>query len=95
MEYTKQQKEFLQNQKDLAASLVLMDLLIPTLERENKTPTKQSKLIADKSRELIELITPTVDAFYKSNAMKKETAYLELAAKFQYNLDKLYKKFKI
>ena len=54
-----------------------MDLLIEEIDDPVMTPTKETKAIQDKARELQSLLIPIVDRFYRSKSISKTTFYYE------------------
>lgn len=77
-------------QKKLAKIFVLTDLLISEIDEPPTTPTKQTKIIQDKARELQSLLEPVLFKFYNSD-VKKTTFFTTLGNKFNYIFDKEYK----
>jgi len=78
-------------QKKLSKIFVLTDLLIQEIDDPVKTPTKQTKLIQDKARELQSLLEPVLDQFYQNQEVKKSTFFITMQNKFNYIFDKEYK----
>lgn len=78
-------------QKKIAKIFVLTDLLVQELEVENKVPTKETKLIKDKCKELNELLEPVLDRFYDNKQVQKSTFFITLQNKFNYIFNKEYK----
>lgn len=78
-------------QKKLSKILVLSDLLIQEIDEPVLNPTKQTKEIQDKARELQELLIPILDKFYKSKGVSKSVFFSIMAEKFNYNFNKEYK----
>lgn len=78
-------------QKKLSKIFVLVDLLIQEIDDPVKTPTKQTKLIQDKARELQELLEPVLNQFYQNKEVKKSTFFITMQNKFNYIFDKEYK----
>ena len=77
-------------QKKLAKIFVLTDLLITEIDEPTMTPTKQTKEIQDKARELQSLLEPVIDKFYHGSA-RDTVFFLELERKFNYIFDKEYR----
>ena len=78
-------------QKKLSKIFVLTDLLIQEIDSPVLTPTKETKLIQSKSRELQELLEPVIDRFYKSKEVSKTTFFLTMQTKFNYMFNKEYR----
>lgn len=78
-------------QKKLSKTFVLVDLLIQEIDDPVKTPTKQTKLIQDKERELQELLEPVLNQFYQNKEVKQSTFFITMQNKFNYIFDKEYK----
>jgi hypothetical protein len=77
-------------QKKLAKILVLTDLLITEIDEPVLTPTKETKQIQDKARELQTLLEPVLDKFYR-NEVNKSIFFSTLCNKFNYIFNKEYK----
>jgi len=80
-----------EHQMKLAKIFVLCDLLIQEIDDPAKIPTKDSKMIQDKSRELQGLLEPMLERFYNNKEIQKTTFFIELQNKFNYNFKKAYK----
>lgn len=78
-------------QKKLSKILVLTDLLIQEIDDPVLTPTKQTKQIQDKARELQEMLNPVIDKFYSKKDISKSTFFYIMQNKFNYIFDKEYK----
>lgn len=78
-------------QKKLSKILVLTDLLIQEIDDPVLTPTKQTKQIQDKARELQEMLNPVIDKFYSKKDVSKSTFFNIMQNKFNYIFDKEYK----
>lgn len=83
-------QEILIHQK-LAKIFVLSDMLIQEIDDPLMKPTRQTKTIQDKSRELQELLIPVIDKFYESSAVSKTTFFLRLQDKFNYIFEREFK----
>jgi hypothetical protein len=77
-----------ENQKKLAKIFVLTDLLIQEIDGPTRTPTKQTKAIQDKAKELQKMLEPVLDGFYKSKEVQKSTFFITMQNKFNYIFDK-------
>ena len=77
-------------QKKLATIFVLCDLLIQEIDEPVMTPTKQTKEIQDKARELQSLLEPVLSKFYDNQEVKRSTFFIELQRKIKYNFDKAF-----
>jgi len=77
-------------QKKLAKIFVLTDLLITEIDEPVLTPTKETKQIQDKARELQTLLEPVLDKFY-TNEVHKSIFFTTLCNKFNYIFNKEYK----
>lgn len=82
-------------QKKISKIFVLTDLLIQEIDDQTKTPTKESKRILDKSRELQDILIPVLDRFYDNKDIRKTTFFIDLQKKFNYNFDREFKRFKL
>lgn len=78
-------------QKKLGKIFVLTDLLVQEIDDPIKTPTKETKAIQDKARELQELLEPVLERFYDNKAVRQSTVFITLQNKFNYIFDKEYK----
>ncbi len=78
-------------QKKLSKIFVLSDLLIQEIDTPVLTPTKQTKEIQDKARELQRLLEPVINRFYDNKEVSKTTFFLTLQNKFHYIFNKHYK----
>jgi len=79
-----------ETQKKLAKILVLTDLLITEIDEPIMTPTKETKILTDKAKELQCLLEPVLYRFYNGSP-SKTTFFIELQRKFNYIFDKEYK----
>jgi hypothetical protein len=78
------------SQKKLAKIFVLTDLLITEIDDPIKTPTKETKLIQDKAKELQTMLEPVLNRFYSGQAAKS-TFFIEIANKIEFIFNKAYK----
>lgn len=78
-------------QKKLSKIFVLVDLLITEIDDPVKVPTKETKLIQDKARELQQLLFPVLERFYESKDVKQSTFFITMQNKFNYIFDKEFK----
>lgn len=78
-------------QKKLSKIFVLVDLLIQEIDDPVKTPTKQTKQIQDKAKELQSMLEPVLNSFYNNKEVKKSTFFITMQNKFNYIFDKEYK----
>lgn len=78
-------------QKKLSKIFVLTDLLIQEIDDPVKTPTKQTKIIQDKAKELQSLLEPVLAGFYDNPEVMKSTFFITMQNKFNYIFDKEYK----
>ena len=76
-------------QKKLSKIFVLVDLLIQEIDDPVKKPTKETKKIQDKARELQNMLIPVIDKFY-TNEISKTTFFLTMQNKFEYIFNKEY-----
>ena len=79
-------------QKKLATIFILSDLLIQEIDDPVLTPTKQTKEIQDKARELQSLLEPVLTKFYDNQDVKRSTFFIEIQRKIKYNFDKAFGK---
>ena len=79
-------------QKKLATIFVLSDLLIQEIDEPVMTPTKKTKEIQDKARELQGLLEPVLSKFYDNQEVKRSTFFIEIQRKIKYNFDKAFGK---
>jgi hypothetical protein len=80
-----------EKQKKLAKIFVLIDLLIQEIDDSTRTPTKESKAIQDKAKELQAMLEPLLDRFYDNKSVKQSNFFQTLQNKFNYIFDKEYK----
>jgi hypothetical protein len=78
-------------QKKLARVFVLVDLLVQEIDEPVMTPTKQTKQIQDKARELQELLLPVLQKFYENKTVSQSNFFQTMQNKFYYIFDKEYK----
>jgi len=78
-------------QKKLSKIFVLSDLLIQEIDDPVLVPTKETKKIQNKARELQELLEPVIDKFYENKNVRKTTFFITLQQKFNYIFNKNYK----
>lgn len=76
-------------QKKLSKIFVLADLLVQEIDDPVMKPTKQTKEIQDKARELQTLLEPVLDKFYNKE-VKQTTFFTTLQNKFNYIFEKEY-----
>ena len=76
-------------QKKLSKIFVLVDLLIQEIDDPVKVPTKETKLIQDKSRELQSMLIPILDKFY--NKTSDSIFFTTMQNKFDYIFNKEFK----
>jgi predicted DNA-binding protein YlxM (UPF0122 family) len=77
-----------ETQKKLAKIFVLTDLLIQEIDDSTRTPTKQTKAIHDKAKELQTMLEPVLDGFYANKEVQKSTFFITMQNKFNYIFDK-------
>jgi hypothetical protein len=70
---------------------VLTDLLIQEIDDPTRTPTKESKAIQDKAKELQKMLEPVLERFYDNKSVKESTFFVTMQNKFNYIFDKEYK----
>lgn len=78
-------------QKKLSKIFVLVDLLIQEIDDPVKTPTKQTKEIQDKARELQLLLEPVLTQFYDNKSVKQSTFFITMQNKFNFIFNKEFK----
>lgn len=78
-------------QKKLSKIFVLVDLLVQEIDEPVMTPTKQTKEIQDKARELQSLLEPVLNQFYDNKSVRQTTFFLTMQNKFNYIFNKEYK----
>jgi hypothetical protein len=78
-------------QKKLAMIFLLVDLLVQEIDEPVMTPTKQTKQIQDKARELQELLLPVLQRFYENKTVSKSNFFQTMQNKFYYIFNKEYK----
>lgn len=78
-------------QKKLAKIFVLVDLLVQEIDEPVMTPTKQTKQIQDKARELQYLLEPVLFNFYNNKEVIKSNFFQIMQNKFNYIFNKEYK----
>lgn len=82
------------DQKRLSKILCLIDVLIGELDIPSKTPTKQTKEVLNKSKELQDILTPILDRFYENKQIQKSIFFQTMSEKIEYIFDKEYKKLR-
>jgi hypothetical protein len=75
-------------QKKLSKIFVLVDLLVQEIDDPVMTPTKQTKEVQDKARELQRLLEPILDKFYENKDVKKSNFFITMQRKFNYIFEK-------
>jgi predicted glycoside hydrolase/deacetylase ChbG (UPF0249 family) len=78
-------------QKKLSKIFVLVDLLVQEIDEPVMIPTKQTKEIQDKARELQTLLEPVLSKFYDNQSVKQSNFFQTMQNKFNYIFDKEYK----
>jgi hypothetical protein len=78
-------------QKKLSKIFVLVDLLVQEIDEPVMTPTKQTKEIQDKAKELQNLLEPVLSKFYDNQSVKQSNFFQTMQNKFSYIFDKEYK----
>jgi hypothetical protein len=78
-------------QKKLSKIFVLTDLLIQEIDDPVKTPTRETKIIQDKARELQVLLEPVLERFYDKKEIMQTTFFITMQNKFNYIFNKEYK----
>tara|TARA_R110000868_G_scaffold69884_2_gene205870 strand:+ start:376 stop:615 length:240 start_codon:yes stop_codon:yes gene_type:complete len=78
-------------QKKLSKIFVLVDLLVQEIDEPVMTPTKQTKEIQDKARELQYLLEPVLSNFYDNKQVIQSNFFQIMQNKFNYIFDKEYK----
>jgi hypothetical protein len=78
-------------QKKLYKIFVLVDLLVQEIDEPVMIPTKQTKEIQDKARELQTLLEPVLSKFYDNQSVKQSNFFQTMQNKFNYIFDKEYK----
>jgi hypothetical protein len=56
-----------------------------------RTPTKQTKAIHDKAKELQSMLEPVLESFYKNKEVQKSTFFITMQNKFNYIFEKEFK----
>lgn len=79
-----------ETQKKLAKLFVLVDLLVQEIDHKDRLPTKETKAIQDKAKELQQMLEPVLERFYNNNGVSSSTFFLILQNKFNYIFDKEY-----
>jgi len=77
-------------QKKLSKIFVLVDLLIQEIDDPVKVPTKETKQIQDKARELQDMIIPVLNRFYSGGSISETVFFTTLQNKFNYIFNKEY-----
>ena len=80
-----------ETQKKLAKIFVLTDLLIQEIDDPTRTPTKETKLIQDKAKELQALLEPVLERFYQNKQVKQSAFFVTMQNKFEYIFNKEFK----
>lgn len=81
----------LETQKKLSKIFVLTDLLIQEIDDPVRTPTKETKTIQDKARELQVLLEPVLSNFYDKKEIKQTTFFITMQNKFNFIFNKEYR----
>lgn len=79
-----------ETQKKLAKLFVLVDLLVQEIDHKDRVPTKETKAIQDKAKELQQMLEPVLERFYNNKGVSSSTFFLILQNKFNYIFDKEY-----
>jgi hypothetical protein len=75
-------------QQKLTRIFVLTSLLVDEIDEPTRTPTKQTKEIQDKARELQSILEPVLERFYQSEDVRRSTAFKTIESKINYILNK-------
>lgn len=75
-------------QQKLTRIFVLTSLLIDEIDDPTRTPTKQTKQIQDKAKELQGILEPVLERFYQSDDVRRSTAFKTIESKINYILNK-------
>ncbi len=75
-------------QQKLTRIFVLTSLLIDEIDEPTRTPTKQTKQIQDKAKELQSILEPVLERFYQSEDVRRSTAFKTIESKINYILNK-------
>jgi hypothetical protein len=75
-------------QQKLTRIFVLTSLLVDEIDEPTRTPTKQTKEIQDKARELQIILEPVLERFYQSEDVRRSTAFKTIESKINYILNK-------
>lgn len=75
-------------QQKLTRIFVLTSLLIDEIDEPTRTPTKQTKEIQDKARELQSILEPVLERFYQSEDVRRSTSFKTIESKIYYILNK-------
>ena len=67
-----------ETQKKLAKIFVLVDLLVQEIDYKDRVPTKETKAIHDKAKELQQMLEPILERFYDNNSVSSSTFFLIL-----------------
>lgn len=81
-------------QKKLIKIFILTDLLLQEIDDPVRQPTKETKAIQDKCRELEKMLEPVLDRFYDSNGVRKSNFFVTMQNKIDYIFNKELKKIK-
>jgi hypothetical protein len=68
-----------------------VDLLVQEIDEPVMIPTKKTKEIQDKARELQTLLEPVLSKFYDNQSVKQSNFFQTMQNKFNYIFDKEYK----
>jgi hypothetical protein len=75
-------------QQKLTRIFVLTSLLVDEIDEPTRTPTKQTKEIQDKARELQSILEPVLERFYQSEDVRRSTSFKIIESKINYILNK-------
>lgn len=75
-------------QRKLTTFLVASNMIIEAADHPTAKPTKQTKEIQDKARELQELVIPIVDKIYSHREVQKTIVFSTIQNKIEYVINK-------
>lgn len=84
-----------QDQIKVGKIFCLTSLLIEEIDDPVRTPTKETKAIQDKARELQQMLEPVLERFYDNQNVTKSTFFTDLQNRINFIFNKCYSKLKI
>lgn len=80
------------DQEKLTRIFITIDMLISDIDDPLKQPTKSTKILFDKLKDVQELLIPILDQFYSHKAVSMTNYYQIVQQKLNYIMDREFKK---